>query len=443
MKKLARIFVSGLFLASFASEAAPRLDEQVERILRGSSQGVYRVALLFPEESGQNLLLNRRGRQWAMMRHAERSQAPVRAELQRRRVHGETLRFKSYWLINALVIEASPVTLRQIARSDQQVSAMVALGRMSILPHLQERPLRDGPTLTYGLEKIGMQVLKEKMPNLDGRGVRLGVLDTGIDESHPDLKGKVLAFKSFVESEEAPHDEHGHGTHVAGTMVGGESSGNRIGVAPGASLVVGQIFDENGSADEDQILDGMQWIADPDGDPNTDDAPRVVNNSWGNDLPGGDPRDKPTCRAVEGWMKLSILPVFAAGNFGPGSGLVSTPGACPGSLSVGATDKRDEIASFSSRGPAVWSTGTVMQPLLSAPGVKVLSSSLSGRYVMLSGTSMAAPHVAGVAALLLQAYPNMSPVELGRRLMDVSVDLGDQGQDPAYGFGRLETRGLF
>jgi subtilisin family serine protease len=281
--------------------------------------------------------------------------------------------------------------------------------------------------------------LREKISTADGRGVRVGILDTGIDAEHPDLKGKTLLFKDFVNGKMTPYDDHGHGTHVAGTIAGSATSGTSIGVAPAATLIVGKIFSASGSASEDQIMEAMQWIVDPDGNPATADAPMLVSNSWGGGSASGDPADSAECRAVESWLKLSVLPVFAAGNEGPSARTVGLPAACPSALAVGATDENDKIASFSSRGPAVWSTGSFMKPLVSAPGVRVLSAAPRGKYVSMSGTSMATPHVAGVAALVYQARPNSRTEDIAKLMMAGAIDLGPAGQDPAYGYGRVDV----
>lgn len=385
------------------------------------------------------------GVETALMRAAQRSQDLVlqTLRLQTSFVRGE-VRVKRYWLTNSMMIAAPVATLRKLLSVDEPFTMRFPERFSLVQPFVHGRIAMEPKAFTYGLEKMRLPELRKKRPAADGRGVRVGILDTGIDESHPDLHGKVIAFADFSERDErAPYDDHGHGTHVAGTIAGGFASGTLIGVAPAARLVVGKIFDEEGSADEDQILDGMQWIADPDGNPATDDAPHVVSNSWGNHVPGGDPQNRAGCRAVSAWLKLSILPVFAAGNHGPRAQSVSVPAACPGSLGIGATDENDEIARFSSRGPVVWSTGTWIQPVLSAPGVKTLSTGLNGRYVTMSGTSMATPHVAGAAALVIQAFPQAGTEEVGRLLIRGAIDLGPVGQDPTYGYGRLDLMKAF
>lgn len=445
MRKITRGIFWSLLLTSLVASGSPKVDPALEAQLRlaGEAQAItvvleHRSLRPLPREA----VMNRLGRQQALMRDAEASQRRTFRILHEasRQVAPRAIRFKSYWLGNLVIVTAPAGVLRRLIESEDVAVARRPM-KMHLIRPLIERTERMAPSaFTPGLEKMRLPELWRRQPTIDGRGVRVGILDTGIDESHPDLKGKVVAFRNFSEMERStPYDDHGHGTHVAGTIAGGRASGTAIGVAPGVRLVVGKIFDEEGSADEAQILDGMQWMADPDGNPATDDAPMLVSNSWGSDVPSGDPVNKGPCRAVDGWMKLSILPIFAAGNYGPKPRTVSVPAACPAAVAIGATDFNDEIAPFSARGPVIWSTGTLMKPLLSAPGVKILSTTLFGRYGTMSGTSMATPHVAGVAALVYQRNPRARPEDVVQALVRGAVDLGPAGQDPGFGWGRLDA----
>src|SRR5262249_46298084 len=148
-----------------------------------------------------------------------------------------------------------------------------------------------------------------------------------------------------------PYDDHGHGTHCMGTITGVGASGTQIGIAPGVSnLVVGKVFSASGGAQTSDLLRAMEWIADPDGNPATQDQPRVINNSWGGAMDGDIDHD-PFGPAVLTWVQLNIFPSFAAGNEGPGESTVGSPGGLPQSFAMGATDSNDSIADFSSRGP--------------------------------------------------------------------------------------------
>jgi subtilisin family serine protease len=296
---------------------------------------------------------------------------------------------------------------------------------------------------TYGLKNIKVPDLKKSRPDLTGAGIKVGVLDTGIYPLHPDLNGRLTRFKNFSPStDETAKDPFGHGTHVAGTIAGGSSSGLSIGVAPQVDLVVGRIFDGNGDSTKELILKAMQWMLDPDENPlTTDDIPRIVNSSWGDDDPYSDrdPDQDAFCLVIDTWTKAGIVPVFSAGNTGPRPKSINVPGACPSSLTVGATEQWDRSPHFSSEGPAQWKTVEIMKPDVVAPGVDIKSAGNYGnKYEVMSGTSMAAPHVSGALALLFQAKPQLTHDEAVQLLKAGVKDLGNPGQDTTFGFGRID-----
>ncbi|UCM86603.1 S8 family peptidase [Streptomyces marincola] len=224
----------------------------------------------------------------------------------------------------------------------------------------------------------------------DGTGTTIAVLDTGIDATHPDLDGQVVAARNFSGSDSA-EDRDGHGTHVASTAAGG---GAAPGVAPGASLLNGKVLDDTGFGRESDIIEAMQWAVDSGAD--------IVNMSLGtDDGPGIDPMEE----AVNTLSAQSdTLFVIAAGNSGPHAGTVGSPGSAAAALTVGAVDKSGALADFSSVGPVIGNAA--LKPDVTAPGVDIRAAVPGGGYATLSGTSMATPHVAGAAALLAQAHPD-------------------------------------
>lgn len=297
---------------------------------------------------------------------------------------------------------------------------------------LQGRPAPDGDSATYGLIRLGIPEVRQAY-GLTGEGVTVGILDTGFDAQHPDLAGKLAGWKDFTgEGRAEPYDDNGHGTHCAGTIGGGATSGLAIGVAPGVRFLAAKVFRRSGNATAEGILGAMEWVVDPDGDPATADGPDLVSNSW-----GGDPRGTFFLEATRKWVALGTFPCFAAGNSGPGSGTVGTPGGFPEAFAVGATDESDFLASFSSRGPALWNGVVLVKPDVSAPGVNVTSAEPGGGYQAMSGTSMATPHVSGVLALLHQALPGISIGQMRSLLEETSRDLGEPGKDNGFGAGRL------
>ncbi|MEE2923192.1 MAG: S8 family serine peptidase [bacterium] len=343
-----------------------------------------------------------------------------------------------YWAANAVSATVDKKMLSRLSGRDD--IAQITLDRVIMFeePPQVESTVKDGQDWTYGLKKLGVPEVRQSY-NLTGDGITVAVLDTGIDAEHPDLAGKVVAWKDWAGDSEEPKDAHGHGTHCAGTIAGGATSGRAIGVAPDAKLVIGRIFGDNGSATLSGILGAMNWVTDPDGDAETNDAPQLVSNSWGGKQ-GSMESEKSMWNLVKTWRSLNIVPVFAAGNSGPWPKTVGTPGGYPHSYAVGATNGSDKAAYFSSRGPIKWEDVTYTKPDISAPGVGVLSAKPGGGYQKMSGTSMACPHVAGLVALMLQANPSLSVKQVEELLNSSAVDLGKDGLDNTYGHGRADIK---
>ncbi|MCZ4514618.1 S8 family serine peptidase [Streptomyces sp. ActVer] len=291
-----------------------------------------------------------------------------------------------------------------------------------------------------GLDKSVPQIGADKAwaSGYDGKGVRIAVLDTGVDATHPDLKDQVVAARNFTPSPDAT-DKYGHGTHVASIAagMGAKSAGAYKGVAPGAELLNGKVLDDNGFGDDSGILAGIEWAAEQGAD--------VVNLSLGgSDAPSLDPLET----AVN---KLSadkgILFAVSAGNDGEsGEQTVGSPGSAEAALTVGAVDGDDKLAEFSSRGPRVGDGG--IKPDVTAPGVDITAAAAPGSvieqevgqnpegYLTISGTSMAAPHVAGAAAILKQRHPDWTYAEL-KGALTASTTGGTNYQPYQQGSGRI------
>lgn len=287
----------------------------------------------------------------------------------------------------------------------------------------------------------------------------MAVLDTGVNAGHPDLEGKVHDFARFdqrgqlvAQGVDQAKDFDGHGTHVCGTIVGGNASGRWIGMAPQARLLVARVLDPSGGTDE-QILKGIEWAVASGAD--------VINLSLGDLNWSPDVMDTYTAALLRA-RQAGALVVAAIGNDGHQTS--GGPGNDLYALSVGATDIDDRIAAFSGgRTHVIEQSGAIdarylpvvyAKPDLSAPGVDVYSS-LKAAWEYESGTSMAAPHVAGAAALLLSRLRPGRNTPLRRLAADVrtetletllmgsAVDLGENGQDHRYGFGRLSVLAAF
>jgi subtilisin family serine protease len=297
----------------------------------------------------------------------------------------------------------------------------------------------------------------------DGTGVRIAVLDTGIDADHPDVAGKIAASRSFIPNQEVA-DGHGHGTHVAASAAGDGLPYK--GVAPGADLVIGKVLNDGGSGTFSQIIAGMEWAA-------VEQDARVVNMSIGTNQ-ASDGNDELSQAVNNLTASTGALFVIAAGNAGPRAETIAAPGAAAAALTVGAVGKSGQpgvsggIAGFSSRGPLIGSLR--LKPDVTAPGVGIAAARATGTsmgtpidelHTRSNGTSMAAPHVAGAAAILAQQHPGWDGALLKAKLVSAAhpaaqghtrydegagqVDVADAVADPAYvlggpvDFGRVPT----
>ncbi|WP_410789813.1 S8 family serine peptidase [Kribbella sp. C-35] len=256
-----------------------------------------------------------------------------------------------------------------------------------------------------------------------GKGVSVAVLDSGVDATHPDLATQIAGEKNFTT--ESADDLVGHGTHVASTIAGtgAASDGRYKGVAPDARIYDGKICEVWG-CDESAILAGMEWAA-------NEVKAKIVNLSiGGQDTPELDPVEEAVNRLT---AQSGTLFVIAAGNEGPGDGTISSPGSADAALTVGNVTKQDQLNETSSRGPRVGDSA--LKPDVTAPGTDIVAAKskdssigepVGDQYLRLSGTSMATPHTAGAAAILLQEHPSWTPAEVKAALMGSAKVAADQ-----------------
>jgi subtilisin family serine protease len=307
-------------------------------------------------------------------------------------------------------------------------------GRIRLDRRIQADPRINAPRLDANLRQVSAP--RAWQAGYTGKGVRVAVLDSGIDATHPDLAGKVAEAANFSDDADTL-DRLGHGTHVASTIAGtgAASRGERRGVAPDATLLNGKVLDQRGFGTESQVIAGMEWAA-----PRAD----VINMSLGG-FEESDGTD-PLSQAVDALtLQHGTLFVISAGNSGPSDHSVSAPGAAKAALTVGAVDASDRVADFSSRGPQV--NTYAMKPEIVAPGVSIVAARATGteggtpvdaHYTSASGTSMAAPHVAGAAAVLVQRHPDWRPDRLKSALIG-SADPASGGDTYVVGAGRLNV----
>ncbi|MFD0076975.1 S8 family serine peptidase [Streptomyces sp. NPDC127166] len=334
----------------------------------------------------------------------------ARAEV---RAAGDTQVRRTFPTINADAVRTSPDDVARIweALTDRQnTGARIAASGIATVWLDGVR----GARLDRSVRQIGADKAWES--GFDGTGVKIAVLDTGVDKTHADLKTQVVAEKNFSASADAV-DRVGHGTHVASIAAGtGAASGGRFkGVAPGAKVISGKVLDDEGYGDDSAVIAGMEWAAAEGAD--------VVNLSLGGpDSPGTDPLEATVDRLT---AEKGILFAIAAGNEGEsGPASVGSPGSADSALTVGAVDKDDKLAPFSSTGPRA-GDGAV-KPDVTAPGVAITAAAAAGSaidtrpgtphpapgYLQIDGTSMATPHVAGAAAILKQRHPDWKSAEL-------------------------------
>jgi subtilisin family serine protease len=337
---------------------------------------------------------------------ADRSQASLRRDL--RRLH---LGYTPYYLVNGLEVDGGDAVRAWLA-GRPEVDRILDSPQLRPIPELAP-PLHGNAaapgTPQWNLSLIGADRVWRDL-GVTGKGIVVGTSDSGVDGAHPALRDRFRGggdswFDPWSHSR-VPVDHGGHGTHTLGSAIGG----NNVGVAPGAQWV-GCVNLERNLGNPGRYLDCMQFMLAPfpyGGDPLRDGrperAPHVLTNSWGcTALEGCDLRAlRP---AVDGLTAAGIFVVAAAGNEGPGCGSIADPIApYPDTLTVGAVDRDDKVADFSSRGPT---PDGAVKPDVVAPGVDVLSALPGGGYGTESGTSMATPHVAGVVALLWSANPRL------------------------------------
>ena len=300
-----------------------------------------------------------------------------------------------------------------------------------------------------GNADFGATQARADRPGLDGSGIGICVIDTGLDPNHEQFTPRTIRFADFVGTGTTPYDDQGHGTHVAsiaaGDGTGGTGAATFVGVAPAADLYVAKVMDSGGYGSDSDIIAGIDWC-------HAQSGVRILSMSIGDDAVGTDGTDA-VSRAVDAVAAAGDVVVAAAGNAGDLPGSVHAPGAARGAIAVGAasdhsapagTVRRDQgiyLGHFSSRGPT--EDGRT-KPDITAPGVSVTAARRAtvSSYITYSGTSMATPYVAGALALALEAAPAATPAELRAALEGTAVDVGVAGKDNEYGAGLVDVRAL-
>lgn len=277
---------------------------------------------------------------------------------------------------------------------------------------------------TWGVKRIGGGTQSN---GNNGSGVKVAIIDSGIYYTHPDLAANYIGGYDFVNKDDNPMDDNGHGTHVAGSVAARDNDSGVVGVALGASLYALKVLGANGSGSYSDVIKALEWAV--------ANGIQVTNNSYGSSSDPG----VMVKEAFDNSYAAGLLHVAAAGNSGNRAGKndsVIYPARWASVIAVAATNKDDSRATFSSTGPDVE---------LAAPGVNINSTKLGGGYTQMSGTSMASPHVAGTAALVIASGITDANSngkindEVRRKLVTTATDLGTAGRDTKFGYGLVNA----
>lgn len=408
-------------------------------------------------------------------------QAPLIQVLQQRNIQ-----YHSFFIVNALYIKGDIEVIRLLAERNE-VAQLIDNSRIRVEePMPGESTLELRNTIEWGIERINA----DDVWNLGytGQNVVVGGADTGYEWDHPVIKEKYRGWNGTAVdhnynwhdgihtlnplngdttsnpmnnpcglSSLVPCDDHNHGTHTMGTMVGDDGQGNQVGVAPGARWMACRNM-ERGWGSPASYIECFEWFIAPtdlnNANPDPSKSPHVINNSWGCPPEEGcNPSNFAVMNTVVNNLKAAgIVVVVSAGNDGSSCSSVRNPAAMfENSFSVGASRSTDTIAGFSSRGPVMVDSSGRLKPNVVAPGVGVRSSIRGGQFATWNGTSMAGPHVAGLVALLISANPELAGqvetietiIEQTAMPMQSNQDCGDvsglQIPNNTYGYGRVDA----
>jgi serine protease AprX len=460
------LIVCSLLFASSTPVVAARWESKVEPwVLETGSRGTTEFLVLLREQADLSPASRMESKAergqfvyHALTATAQRSQPPIIAALQRLGVE-----YRSYWIVNAIWV-----------RGD--LNAITALAQRADVRHLYANPsvMLEAPvkqaTLEGLTEGIEWNITLVGAPEVwalgyTGQGVVVGGADTGYYWEHAALKNQYRGWNGVIAQHDynwfdataahslVPVDPYGHGTHTMGTIVGDDGGSHQIGMAPGASWIGCRNMDASGIGSPETYIACYQWFVAPtrvDGisEPRPDLAPDVINNSWSCPESEGCKEPLVLLEAVQNVRAAGILTVHSAGNSGDKCSTITTPAAFYAeSFTVGATDSADNLASFSSRGPVTVDGSNRLKPDISAPGVGITSCVISGGYAAWNGTSMAAPHVAGLAALLISADPDLRgdvdalEIIIEHSAKGISSSLCSSSGVPnnLYGWGRIQA----
>jgi serine protease AprX len=454
---LRRLPLAALALAcgsAFAASVNPDLAATARR--DGSAEALIVLKdqaepMLAPLASSADYKARRRALVDALRARAEMQQSGLRAWLD-----AQGIAYRPYWIANVVLANVS-------ARDLKSLAARREIARIETNPVMSSNLPRPAPgkrnapesveSIAWGVNKINAPLVWAA--GFNGQGVVIAGEDTGYQWDHPALKPHYRGWNGTSADHnynwhdaihdsvgnpcgndtQAPCDDYGHGTHTAGTFAGDDGATHQVGVAPGAKWIGCRNMDD-GNGTPARYIECMQWMLAPtdldDENPNPDLAPDVISNSWTCTEGEGCTTGNEIGVAVRNLISGGIFFVAAAANDGPSCNTITNaPAIYNASFTIGATDSSDALAGFSSRGPVpgrprIGANTPTIKPDVSAPGVSVPSAWPPNTYANLDGTSMATPHVAGAAALLMSANPALKghPAELAQILRSTAVTVG-------------------
>lgn len=408
----------------------------------------------------------------ALLQTANDTQEPVLAFLAEARNTGEVVSYQTFWINNSIAVTGRVGFIARLSHREEvewMAHDRIHIRRdpversSEIFYYLPEDSLRRK---SYPIRFLGLEALWDR--GLTGKGILVCSIGSGVDGKHPLLSGKWrghnggTAAESWfdpIDGSSFPFDDErntpSHGTGVMGLMVGGTRS---LGVAYDAQWIAAKVFDnqnltdEGASSTKDSYLTAaFQWALDPDGNPETTvDVPDVINNSWGT---LGEYQEDICQEKFWGLLDrieaAGTVIIFSAGNEGPDLFTIGSPGSQAvspvNSFAVGAVDSLGGISPFSSRGPSACDSSSI-KPNICAPGEMVITITASNYlfgYTRVNGTSFAAPYISGLAALMKQANPTLTPTRIKELMLETAIDAGAPGPDYAYGYGIINPEAVF
>lgn len=407
---------------------------------------------------------------------SEKSQKSLHGFLTTKSANNNVELGHSFWITNVISCKATKTVINELSlRNDIEV---IGHDEVSYVLFDEEPETNVNPNTNRGTREITNNVIKVNAPDIwalgyTGQGVVVAVLDVGVNYNHLDLEDHMWEHPDypnhgydFAYNDYDPMDNHGHGTHTAGTVAGDGTAGSQTGMAPDAIIMALKVLNDNGGGQPSDSWEGFEFAVDYGAD--------IISFSvgWVNDSYSNRLAWRNTC---DNTLAAGVVASCAAGNEGGNTSNpndIRTPGDCPppwlnpdqtliGGISavvcIGATDNNDIIASFSSRGPSEWEFINpfndypfnpemgLLRPDVCAPGVNIKSCNAfnNSGYTYMSGTSMATPGVAGVMALLLSKVSGLTPQAIDLVLETTAVDLGAPGKDNIYGAGRIDAYEAF